>query len=93
MTAAMPEAIALILGSIGMDREVERAAAIQPFWPSRALGTNLLLILEQQKQLLRAQWRRDEAEAGVGASRVLQHANTDVKPLVIGGDGRPALSR
>jgi hypothetical protein len=31
MTAAMPEAIALILGSIGMDCEVERAAATQQF--------------------------------------------------------------
>jgi len=75
---------------------------------------NLLRILEQQKQLLQAQWRRDEAEAGVKASRVfvqrmgedrsyagllsdqqrppdrvLQHADTDAKPLVIGGDGKP----
>jgi len=110
----MPEAIALILGSIGMDREVERAAAIEPFWASRALGMNLLRILEQQKPLLRAQWRRDEAKVCVKASRVfvqrmgedrsnaglfrdqqraanrvLQHANSDAKPLVICGDGKP----
>jgi hypothetical protein len=41
----------------------------------------------------------DRSNAGLlgdqqrATNRGLQHVNTDVKPLVIGGDGRQALSR